>query len=315
MTKEWVMEQKKKAAQEVEKTCDQSIDYVKSADFLTDEEKEIFINELQSGADACAEMAMLKVGVSISERSNGKSGALLSKLHEWNKKSPFPEYKAALQIIEYIDFDKYLDSEPVMFNGDIIITDPCYIIKKHDPEVEANRPKWNDFHTYSSESEYPDYDGTGSKTYTEEHNKFYQALTEYDNEHEDDWIRSNYGLDMDVLGIHTYITKPTICGDWSCRTFNPYTGEDYGEFCADTGRVSVFLLDEVLKYNPKFNYHSDREWTTTWIKNFSGYVQIVVEEEKYPDDELSEYIVKVVGNGHNTSTGEPITFITEQAGF
>ena len=315
MTKEWVMEEKKKAKEKVKKTFNQSIDYVKSADFLTDEEKEIFIKDLKKGIHSCPEMAMLTVDLSISERSNEDHKELYKKLDEWFGKSPFSEYQNAMQIMECVDFDKYLDSEPVMFNGDIIITDPCYVIKEQDPEVDANRPKWDDFHTYSHDYEYPDYDGTESKTYIEEHNKFYKALTEYDNEHEDDWTRSDFGSDMDTLGIHTYITKPTIYGDWSCRTFNPYTGENYGEFCADAGLVSVFLLDEVLKYNPKFDYHFERQWTTTWIKNFSGSVQIVVEEEKHRHDEFSEYIVKVVGNGHDTSTGEPITFITEQIGF
>ena len=42
------------------------------------------------------------------------------------------------------------------FKGDIIITDPCYIIKKVD---ESTRPKTTDYLTYSDMTEYPDYNG------------------------------------------------------------------------------------------------------------------------------------------------------------
>jgi hypothetical protein len=38
--------------------------------------------------------------------------------------------------------------------------------------------------------------------------------------------------------------------------------------------VAVFELDEVLKYNPDFDYHTDRKWTTTTINNFTGEVTI-----------------------------------------
>ena len=39
------------------------------------------------------------------------------------------------------------DKEKVHMEGDIIITDPCYLIKKID---ESTRPKWIDFHPYKS---------------------------------------------------------------------------------------------------------------------------------------------------------------------
>lgn len=65
------------------------------------------------------------------------------------------QYYSQLQYPEAYSCKRYLDSEPVEFDGDIIITDPCYIIKKRD---ESTRPKWNDFHQYKSIYEYPDYD-------------------------------------------------------------------------------------------------------------------------------------------------------------
>ena len=52
---------------------------------------------------------------------------------------------------------------------------------------------------------------------------------------------------MEVLGIKNYICRDTLYGDWSCTTYNSDTHEKLGEFCADSGMVGVYLLDEVLK--------------------------------------------------------------------
>jgi|WetSurMetagenome_2_1015567.scaffolds.fasta_scaffold162348_3 hypothetical protein len=127
------------------------------------------------------------------------------------------------------------------FNGDIIITDPCYIIR------------------------------SGS----------------------DDWRTCGYGEQMEALGIKTYLVRSTEYGDWSCTTYE--SGKELGHFCADAGLVGVFLLEEVLRYNPNFDYHINREWTTTIIKGFDGDVEIV-----YRDGEVS-----VIGKGN-------VNFYTEQ---
>lgn len=144
------------------------------------------------------------------------------------------------------------------FKGDVIITDPCYIIRKEN------------------------------------------ELTE------DDWEACGYGDYMEDLGIKNYLCRDTIYGDWSCTTFRTENDEVLGEFCADAGLVAVFLLDEVLAYNPDFNYHIERPWTTTLIKDFDGEIEIdVVEinEDDYYDDE-----VRVIGTGN-------INFYTTQTGF
>ena len=168
------------------------------------------------------------------------------------------------------DFDAIMerlcDSEPKFFSGDIIITDPCYILKHGE---------------------------------------------------RDDWSLCDCGYEMEELGIQNYMTRSTNYGDWSCTTYNSDTKEPIGEFCADAGLVSVFLLDEVLKYNPGFDYHIQRKWTTTLIKDFEGMVQFTVTEEpyEYEGSKYVEYVVRVVGHGKNKVTGEPINFITEQTGL
>ena len=176
------------------------------------------------------------------------------------------------------DADRYLDSEPVEFDGDIIITDPCYIVKRGDKDAD-----------------------------------------------EDDWDRCDYGYSMEELGISHYMARNTMYGDWSCTTFNSDTKEPIGEFCADVGMVAVFLLDEVLEYDPEFDYHINRPLTTTLVKTFKGSVQFVVTEEtgEYENDsewwkkgdKWKEYNVQVVGHGVDKTTGKPLNFASRQTGL
>lgn len=158
------------------------------------------------------------------------------------------------------------------FDGDIIITDPCYIIRD-----------------------------------------------------DDGWERSNHGDNMEAIGIHNHITHDTLYGDWSCTTFNSDTKEKIGEFCADAGRVSVLLLDEVMKYNPEFDYHINKPWTTTLIKDFRGVVEFVVVHEEGVYEHTTNWYKKgehweddslrVIGKGINKSTGRDLNFIAFQTGF
>lgn len=114
----------------------------------------------------------------------------------------------------------------------------------------------------------------------------------------DDWEKSRYGERMDILGVKNYISGGTGCGDCFCTTFNSDTNEPIGEFCADAGMVGVFLLEEVTKYNPDFDYHVTKPWTTTLIKDFDGEVEFKVEKGK----------LLVVGRGN-------INFIGRQTGL
>jgi hypothetical protein len=157
------------------------------------------------------------------------------------------------------------------FKGDVIITDPCYIMK----DAENGFPECGD-----------------------------------------DWGNSDYGSNMEALGIKTYLTRDTIYGDWSCTTFNTDTKEAIGKFCADAGLVSVMLLSEVLAYNPNFNYHKEKPWTTTLIKDFDGDIDIKVLDRNPEDCDCEdkedcccdEQYVSVVGTGN-------INFRTSQTGF
>lgn len=147
------------------------------------------------------------------------------------------------------------------FKGDIIITDPCYIVK------------------------------------------------------EENWEKSDFGENMDVIGFTSWLSRSTRYGDWSCTTFKHdisnieeylegleedgrLVGEEIGTFCADAGMVGVFLADEVLEYNPEFKAKLSF-WGLTYIKDFEGDVDFYV---------TNSNTVHVIGKGN-------INFYTAQTGF
>lgn len=195
------------------------------------------------------------------------------------------------------------------FKGTSIITDPCYIIKDNPyscpsfyswPGLEGLDPLVSDSNYNSKQLE-----------------AYKEALDKY-NEN-DDWDKCSYGENFESLGITHYISEPTIYGDWSCTTYkisgDPQevvdklaeayrNGEDYsvscselGNFCADAGLVSVFLLDEVRKYNPGIDeWIASHSWCVTTIPDFNGIV---------------EYHVDKNGEAHIVGTGN-INFFTTQ---
>ena len=142
-----------------------------------------------------------------------------------------------------------------------------------------------------------------------QYDKMREAYDAWDKAHPDDWEVCSYGDEMEKLGLTTYLTSTTIYGDWSCTTFEDKTEKELGQFCADAGMVGVFLLSEVLNYNPQFDYHTERPWTTTLIKNFKGTVYI--ERTSTKDDKY----IRVIGEGIDKVTGQPLCFHTEQTGF
>lgn len=234
-------------------------------------------------------------------------------------------------------------NKPIRFDGDIIITDPCYIMREDHQKNYDTLPSWWDFvskatcetitangrtfkrYNMPKPEDYPDCREKNRGDYGDDESSILQAALELclsakkpmfsptlqaewdayhkaqDKWHEeniDDWEKSEYGENMEVLGISTYLSDRTIYGDWSCTTFNSYTKAKIGEFCADAGMVAVFLLDEVLRYNPSYNDHIEKPWTTTLIRDFHGTVELHCKNDK----------VTVVGKGN-------INFVSVQTGL
>lgn len=115
-----------------------------------------------------------------------------------------------------------------------------------------------------------------------------------------DWVKCDCGMTMKNLGFTNCFTRNTMYGDWICDTIDTNTKEVIGHFCADSGMVGVFTLNEVLKYNP--NCKDLSEYVATTIKNFTGDVYFVIETSSELDFELH-----IVGYGN-------VNFRTEQVG-
>lgn len=206
------------------------------------------------------------------------------------------------------------------FKGTIVITDPCYIIK----ENPIKYPNEEDFGLPASiiNKPFKDYSTPEELAYKAALDKYYKESPKYD-----DWDKCDFGENMEVLGIHNYISESTIYGDWSCTTYQteeepkellesilrvlndnleneddessvPYEGKDIGGFCA--GLVGVFLLDEILAYNPEWkSWIEEHSWCATIIEDFEG--------------EVEYYIDKVNEEAHIVGTGS-INFYTAQTG-
>lgn len=125
----------------------------------------------------------------------------------------------------------------------------------------------------------------------------------------DDWGRSAYGFRMEELGVRTYLTAETLMGDWDCRAYDAVSGKEIGRFCSDSGLVSVFLLEEILQYNPAYNEHLVHPYTAVWIRDFRGMVQFARRKTNG-----TEWIC-ITGQGVNRTGGEEIRFITAPKGI
>lgn len=198
------------------------------------------------------------------------------------------------------------------FKGTIIITDPCYIMPPEGREMVS----FMDYLPAECLSKQ-------LKDYTPEeiqmYNEYKNALEEAKIKYPDYWSNGSIdifdgGSGLEKFGFTNWIWEDTLFGDWDCTTFelrqeskhkmpSEITERDIikaplGEFCADAGLVGVFLLDEVLKFNPEFDYHIKKEWTTTLIKDFDGDIEYITEDD--------EAFIKGIGN---------VNFITRQTGF
>lgn len=209
------------------------------------------------------------------------------------------------------------------FKGTIVITDPCYIIKKNPIKC----PNEKDFGLPASiiSKPFKDYSTPEELAYKAALDRYFKESRKYN-----DWDKCNYGENMGALGIHNYISESTIYGDWGCTTYQtekepkellesilrvlndnlenkeygddelsiPDEGKAIGGFCADAGLVGVFLLDEILAYNPDWkSWIEEHSWCATIIRDFEG--------------EVEYYIDKVNKEAHIVGTGS-INFYTAQ---
>lgn len=179
------------------------------------------------------------------------------------------------------------------FKGDVIITDPCYIIKDNENN-DWKRCGYGECmealgieHCISESTIYGDWSCTTWSTPRKDVEVQLEELNDLCDKH---WNAiEEYGKNSVQSDIYTRKREEAMEGM-----------KELGGFCADAGMVAVFLLDEVLKYNPDFNkWIKEHPWCVTVIPDFDGDVF---------------YHIDNAGDAHIIGKGN-INFFTSQTGF
>lgn len=170
------------------------------------------------------------------------------------------------------------------FKGTIIITDPCYFAKDEDwgevfdyDDLIIESPEFSSYiwnSTGYGDGSWGIYglDKVMSSLELEEHiKKVHESLEE------------NRRVSSDVISIETQ------------KLLKPET--PLGTFGVDSGTFGVFLLDEVLKYNPSF-LADVGEWCYTIIPDFIGSVEVI--ETVFGDEDTEFELFKLLGVGNKT---------------
>lgn len=188
------------------------------------------------------------------------------------------------------------------FKGTIIITDPCYVMCDTTPltkddwdacDYGHNMEVLGITHYITENTIYGDW---SCSTYaTSDPQKAVDDLAE---------IAKYFNDKYEEHGGYKKITEEqykALCEECDAKqnALNLQT-ENIGSFCADAGLVSVFLLDEVKKYNPDIEkWLEEHSWCATVIEDFDGDV---------------EYYVDAAGDAHIIGTGS-VNFFTTQTGL
>lgn len=149
------------------------------------------------------------------------------------------------------------------FNGDIIITDPCYILNSTDWSEFADNYDF-DLSKFGIKNAICDYNGVGDIS-----SSVYITANQYNII--DKVIRAEYNEESDDRTKFEDIVDNL---------------DKYGEFTADSGMVCICYLNEVMKYNPDFKSFLDKNNNNyTLIKKFTGDVDITsVKHKLYNND-------------------------------
>lgn len=183
------------------------------------------------------------------------------------------------------------------FKGTIIITDPCYITSSHDDWRKCsygdNMEAFGINHYITESTLYGDWSCTVYEV--EDPKKVVDDLAV---------ISKYYHTKCEEFGGWRNITEEqdeAVCKECNSMqdalNLNP---TKIGGFCADVGLVSVFLLDEVMAYNPNIStWIEEHPWCVTVVKDFDGDV---------------EYYVDEAGDAHIVGVGST-NFFTTQTGL
>lgn len=203
------------------------------------------------------------------------------------------------------------------FKGNIVITDPCYIIDNNKEEDDWEKCDYGEsmeklgFTTcIVNDTLYGDWSCTTFKDTPDAQ----KLLNDLDENYKELFTAVNYSEDEEKIKDIENKRKLLLDNDVVL-----------GRFCADAGLVGVFYLDEILKYNPNYQEHlkGKDSYCATFINDFDGDIEISTtspipqqnnnnndtnEDDEKCEDNYDEECVYVIGKGN-------INFFSIQTGF
>lgn len=165
------------------------------------------------------------------------------------------------------------------FKGTIIITDPCYL-DSGNKFLESTDHWWDEtdfgenlheigITSYISEDTL--YGDWSCFTYKGTKEEILNKINEWDHCYFEFFRNYNNSSDDEkfiLLQEHKKYKESFI------------KENTYGEFCADSGKVCVVYLNEVLKFNPNFKEWAEtHSWCVTIIEDFDGNVDLEIEND------------------------------------
>ncbi len=131
------------------------------------------------------------------------------------------------------------------------------------------------------------------------------------------WEVSDRGTKLEMFGFKDFICEDTSNGESFYEVYINQKRKPEGYFTSKTGIIGVFLLDEIMKFNPYFmdyyNYHME---DFAVINNFDGNVRVF--REVYWENENLEiekrimYYKYLLGVGDNSRSKKHIVFKTKK---
>lgn len=202
-----------------------------------------------------------------------------------------------------------MDASKIMcqhfYDGDIVITDPMYIINNDLKSTDIEKPKWDDYFPRSQYTPKMLEDPIILHEYQYCQPKYQKAYNDWVNSQTSDWELTDYGNDLSCLGFSSHMVFPTEYGCWSCTIF-----DDMKEsirrcnFFSDSGLFGVFELKEIRAYNPKFKIKAKDSFSgIALIPKFKGQIFIVNKTQKPKFDADIRIIGVGTTNFHSRQTG------------
>lgn len=121
----------------------------------------------------------------------------------------------------------------------------------------------------------------------------------------EDWDKCARGNKMEMLGLNTYVTMLHVQPDMNWTIIQPGVTEDkpfiaIGKFHVNTGNASVFLLDELLAYNPDYDHTKDQRLVAI-IPHFNGNIKVMYKHDVGPE------VATIIGSN---ATNDNLMFYT-----